>query len=493
VNAEPGNRQGGPAADWAGSADWRLRHALVGLCACLALFLSRPLMADLVEETAASDFGTVHLIHPDEPATGLLIYVAGAKGWNPATDGTARALADLGYLVAGVEPGGLAPAGASGACRDLGADLSRLADWMRERAELPAASLPILLGEAEGASLVYAALAQSPAQRFHAALTLDFCPASPVELPLCPGVTGNAPLLRDGRLQPAQRVETTWFALSTDRGPSCPGDPAAAFIARVDNARLVSTGTGSTTAPPGDGWMDQLTALAQWLDPRIPNQVGADAAAKDIAGLPLTEVRAEDEDPGTFAVMLSGDGGWAALDRGVSAALAAHGIATVGWDSLGYYWKARSPDEAGRDLARVLRHYLNAWGKARVVLIGYSFGADVLPFLANRLPPDLRASVILVGLLGASPTAAFEFHLSDWVSDAPTGSTWPVLPELRRLGWTKRLCIYGADEDDSLCPSLTGAGVQVTKVPGDHHFNEDYAGVADLILKAMGADARLVP
>lgn len=167
--------------------------------------------------------------------------------------------------------------------------------------------------------------------------------------------TPSTPLLRDGRLQAAKRVESTWFALATDRTLNCPGDQATAFIARVDNARLVSVAGGSPPAAPGADWLAHLTALLQWLDPRIPNQVASNAADEEIAGLPLTEVRAEHKDPTTFAVMLSGDGGWAALDRSVSAELAAHGIGTVGWDSLGYYWTARSPEEAGRDLTRLLR------------------------------------------------------------------------------------------------------------------------------------------
>ena len=203
-----------------------------------------------------------------------------------------------------------------------------------------------------------------------------------------------------------------WFALATDRTLNCPGDrprPSSPGSTTPGWCRSQAARPGLPRA--GADWLAHLTALLQWLDPRIPNQVASNAADEEIAGLPLTEVRAEHKDPTTFAVMLSGDGGWAALDRSVSAELAAHGVGTSGWDSLGYYWTARSPEEAGRDLTRLLRRCPSNLDKGRVVLIGYSFGADVLPFFASRLPPDLRASVALVVLLGASPTAAFECHL----------------------------------------------------------------------------------
>lgn len=50
----------------------------------------------------------------------------------------------------------------------------------------------------------------------------------------------------------------------------------------------------------------------------------------------------------------------------------------------------------------------SAWGRKWVLLIGYSLGADVMPFLAGRLPEDLRQQVAAVTLLGPGRTASFE-------------------------------------------------------------------------------------
>jgi len=116
------------------------------------------------------------------------------------------------------------------------------------------------------------------------------------------------------------------------------------------------------------------------------------------------------------------------------------------------------------------------------VLIGYSFGADVLPALANRLPRDLRDRLDLVVFLGLSDYAAFEFHLSDWIDDEPSKGDQPVRPELEKLTGVKRLCIYGEEEEDAACPKLADLGAIAEKMPGDHHFDEDYQGVAQRIL-----------
>jgi type IV secretory pathway VirJ component len=419
----------------------------------------------------------------------------------------ARELADQGHLIAGIEwmhptpdqtpapapaPAQApalnpapSPAEAPQACLDLGEDLAQLALWLGQREKtLPPDVLPILLGEGEGAALVYGALLQSPTHRFHAAVTLDFGPRWPVAVPPCRRAGLTDALIAGDRLLPAAQVPSAWFLFTDAAARADTESETAAFAKQVGNARL-ATGAAVAPRPPTSGeTLSPLASLFQWLDPRIPDQVKLVSAQADTAGLPLVEVRAPQEDPGTFAVMLSGDGGWAAIDRGVSARLAAAGISTVGWDSLGYFWKARSPAEAAGDLARVIRHYLDAWHMERVILIGFSFGAEVLPFMANGLPDDLRPRVGLAATLSLGRTAMFQFHLSDWLDVGRGQDARPVLPQVRALDWTRRLCVYGEDDDTSLCPELTSLGVDVRKVPGDHHFDEDYAGIAELILEA---------
>ena len=98
-----------------------------------------------------------------------------------------------------------------------------------------------------------------------------------------------------------------------------------------------------------------------------------------LADLPLVEVPATGTGD-TFAVLLSGDGGWAGLDQDVAAALSTQGIPVVGLDSLRYFWTPRTPDGLAADTDRMIRYYLAHFVKQRVLLIGYSQGADVLPF-----------------------------------------------------------------------------------------------------------------
>ncbi len=147
----------------------------------------------------------------------------------------------------------------------------------------------------------------------------------------------------------------------------------------------------------------------------------------------------------------------------------------------------RKPAEVSRGLATVLRHYLSAWKKQRIMLAGFSFGASWLPFLVNRLPPDLQQRVTLVTLLAPGKTANVEIKFGDWLRDeVHRDGELDATAEAMRLR-QPALCIYGADEEySSLCPLLKGANIPVERVPGGHHFDNNYAPLQDLILKRLG-------
>jgi len=185
-----------------------------------------------------------------------------------------------------------------------------------------------------------------------------------------------------------------------------------------------------------------------------------------------------------FAIFLSGDGGWAGLDQEVAERLVAAGVSVVGFDSLRYFWKPRTPEGIGADVARIIRHYQAAWQRQEVWLIGFSQGGDVLPFALNRLPEPLRAQVKLAAPMAQTEDAHFEFHLSNWIG---ASGTHPILPEMEKLaGLPAMTVICAKDEDESVCRQLDPKRHRIVWLPGGHHFNGDYAKLAQVVLKAGG-------
>jgi type IV secretory pathway VirJ component len=208
----------------------------------------------------------------------------------------------------------------------------------------------------------------------------------------------------------------------------------------------------------------------------------------NLAGLPLVEVpatgpAATGARQDTFAILLSGDGGWAGLDKNVAATLAGRGVPVVGFDSLRYFWSRRTPDGLAGDLDRIVRYYAAHWKRRRVVLVGYSQGANVLPAAFNRLPEASRGLVAQLVLIGLEHKAAWQFHIGNWIG--PPADARPILPDASRLSAATALCLYGEGDGDTLCPDLPADSVTAEQLPGGHHFNGDYDELAARILARL--------
>jgi type IV secretory pathway VirJ component len=324
--------------------------------------------------------------------------------------------------------------------------------------------------------MAYAVLAQAPKDTFAGALSLGFCPHLDLGKPICKGSgleSTRSARSRGIDLQPIKSLNNPWVVLQDPKNPACPAATTRDFVSHVHGAAIAM--------------------LPQWSDRSVNAAFAALAAANQNRGvappaalgdLPVVEVPAQPnaQTADAFAIIMSGDGGWAGLDQDIAAALSAKGIPTVGLDSLRYYWTARTPEGLASDTDRLIRYYMAHFGKKRVLLIGYSQGADVLPFAVNRLPESSKSHVALMAILGMSEHALFEFHVSSWISDDTSGPA--TLPEVNRISGMPVLCIYGEDEHDSLCPKLDPKKFNIVKVKGGHHFDGDYLGLADRILAA---------
>ena len=198
------------------------------------------------------------------------------------------------------------------------------------------------------------------------------------------------------------------------------------------------------------------------------------------AKLPLIEVPATRGNSDTLVVFVSGDGGWAKIDKSIASILAANGMHVVGLNSLQYFWTKRTPESAARDLQSIIETHLGA--RKNVVIAGYSRGADVLPAMIARMPQETQSKIRLVALLAPSPRVEFEFHVADWMHDSKRGML--VRPELEKVR-AKTLCIWGEDDRDSLCTGLAQSNVQVVTLRGSHHFEGDYVQLAKIILEGL--------
>ena len=421
---------------------------------------------------------------PQGTAKSMVLLLADPGGSNAGAD-LAFELARHGAMVAVIDVGKFAEAlGADGAdCVFPDGDLENLGHFLQAYYHLPVYRAPLLVGYGAGANLAYAVLAQAPAQTFAGAITVGFCPETSLRKPLCKGggLQTERTATQELRYLPAPQLDDPWVALQGLHGDRCGVDAIRAYTAHMPGAAVVALPDAGLDS--SNRWMPPLLAAFDVLAQRTARET-APRAPVALGNLPVVELTARAGAPPTdlLAIILSGDGGWAGLDKEVAQALAEHGIPVAGLDSLRYFWSARTPQGLAGDLDRMIRYYIAHFGKQRVLLIGYSQGADVLPFAVNHLAASTRAHIALGVLMGMSEHAVFEFHVSNWISNDNSGPA--TLPEVTRITGIPVLCIYGEGDNDSLCPKLDAAKVRIVKLPGGHHFNGDYAGLAREILAA---------
>jgi len=497
------NRRAGPAARW-----WVMAAAAVATVvlpaagawspsavAKAAASADRGATAAPTEVFSYGRFGTVSIYRGHGVPHDAVLFVSGDGGWNLGVISMAQRLADKGAVVAGIDIRHYLAQleKAPQKCVSPVVDFENLSRYLQSRLGLKNYLQPTLVGYSSGATLVYATLAEAPDGLFKGALSIGFCPDLDLKKPVCKGsgIEASPRLNSKGELQgvnflPARQLPGKWISLQGENDQVCPAPLTQNFIAAVPGSEIVMLPKVGHGYSVEKNWMPQYEAAYGRLTSPQPDAQPPVLPAP-VADLPLTVVPSAGGGGGSsgswFGVFLTGDGGWVGLDKGVSAELARHDIPIIGWDSLKYFWSPRTPEGASKDLDRVLRHFSRQLGKSHALLIGYSQGADTMPFMVNRLPAATREMVGLTTLLGISDSAVFEFHVANWLG-TPSGGL-PTAPELERWSGSPYLCLYGQDDADSACKQLTGHDGISLEMRGGHHFGGEYSEIAEQILSRL--------
>ncbi len=438
----------------------------------------------------AGRFGKVTVYIPEGTPSSVAIFVSGDGGWNLGVVSMAHALTELGAVVIGVDIRQYLSALSKAAqrpnapCQLIAGDFENLSHQIQKEIGMFVYHVPALVGYSSGATVVYAALVQSPPGTFAGALSMGFCPDQDFGgAALCPGagLHYSPGKKNDLIFEPAKTLKQPWIAFQGQQDQVCGPAAADTFASQTPGGEVVKLPLVGHGFGVERNWMPQFREAYNRITAHVETPPPRSA---EIGDLPVNEVRAENGNSDELAILLTGDGGWAGLDQELAAHLAANGVSTVGLNSLKYFWTERTPAETADDVAKIMRHYLGAWNKQRVLLVGYSFGADVLPFVVNRLPPELRTRIATVSLLGIDSNASFEIKIADWVGSDEGGP--PTRPEVAAMAGMPVLCIYGEGESDSICPGLPKppehAAVTLAEIGKGHHFSGEYSNLAERIL-----------
>jgi len=181
--------------------------------------------------------------------------------------------------------------------------------------------------------------------------------------------------------------------------------------------------------------------------------------------------------PAPLVLLISGEGGWRSFDVLLAGILSAAGYWVGGVDAKQYFW---NPQDDRQALAEDMRRYAAALARAAgrpedapLILAGFSFGADVSPWVAGAGGWGGRLRGLL--MLGPDETGSLEFRLSELLGFEAKDHLFSVAEALRSAAGIPALFIHGGKDSKSAAPLLLGKAAEPKKlivVPGaDHHFS----------------------
>jgi type IV secretory pathway VirJ component len=189
--------------------------------------------------------------------------------------------------------------------------------------------------------------------------------------------------------------------------------------------------------------------------------------------------------PPIAVVNFSGDMGLRfLLGASTSRGLTEHGIPVVGITTPALFARPRTRDELDAIVADGIRTALARTGAKRVVVMGQSYGADIVQTGLADLPASLRARVAAIVLILPGNTVFYRADPSGLLYDHGTPDSMGATTG-NRLTWAPLTCIYGVEETDSLCPLLTIPNARKVGMPGGHNIRHDANGLLAHVLAAI--------
>jgi len=421
-------------------------------------------------------FGKIYVYNRTTTPQNVIIMISGDGGWKFGVVGFSETFSDMNTLVIGVD----IPRyfknlrQRTDDCYNVAADFVELATVVEKKYDFPDYIPPVIMGYSSGATLVYGILSQARPGTFIGGISIGFCPD--IELPKKLCETNGLTVKEDvpGKryiLQPDEKLGNPWIVLNGKLDRICNYPDVVDFMNKTKDAELI------TLPKVGHGFAKWSDFMPQWKDAfnRLIAKYEKDKPPKididKVKNLPLIITLSKTPDKqAPVALLISGDGGWYGFEQSIADSFAKQGIPTIGLDSKKYFWHRRTPEETASDIARALDFYGKEWGREKFVLIGYSLGAEIVPFIVTRLPEEMKSRIESAVLLSPATTTDFEIHISNMLGMGNKQNTYNTIDEIVKMQSVPTLLIFGDGEKTQIPELLNGIPVIIRKIPGDHHY-----------------------
>jgi type IV secretory pathway VirJ component len=219
--------------------------------------------------------------------------------------------------------------------------------------------------------------------------------------------------------------------------------------------------------------------------------MGIANAQTDISKLPVTvKVPAVVVPEHPIVFFITGDGGMKKFSVDMVNIFAGKGYPVIGLNTLKYFWNKKTPQQAAADVTALLQYYSSQWNNHAFIMVGYSMGADVLPFIYQHLPANFQSQTQHLVFMSPSSSTDMVVHISDMLGKTSTPGSMNVPGAMNTITGKPLLLVFGQDEKDFDVRALTIHNYHQIVLPGGHHYNEDAQGVVQQILAHLATVAQ---
>ena len=208
--------------------------------------------------------------------------------------------------------------------------------------------------------------------------------------------------------------------------------------------------------------------------------LSAITASAQTNALPVKEWSCTAETP--FILYITGDGGFNNFSTDLCAAINKSGYAVTSINAKSFFWDKKTPEQTTTAILSYLTKQFNSRKNQQLVLAGFSFGADVMPFIVNRLPDTIREKLVSVVLLSPSASTDFEVHWSD-IFGGNKKRSMDVVAEINKMSVPKATTIFGSDETDFPVKTIKLKNYINEILSGGHHFEGNTVEVAKTMMQ----------
>lgn len=180
---------------------------------------------------------------------------------------------------------------------------------------------------------------------------------------------------------------------------------------------------------------------------------------------------------------ISGDAGFSTFTKNLSEQIFNDGYDVYALNTKSYFWNEKTGQQSADDFSTYLETLFKERTNQDLVIVGYSFGADALPFFYDKIPAVTKNRIKKVILIDPSAHGDLKISLANYISEA---GRWETIPKLNQ--WENAnvaLVLSGFAQSHYPYHNVKLPHMKIYTLPGNHRFNDDYNTLAKTMISSL--------